>query len=74
MSIFTCAKCGGFASADDGCEEVNGRLVCVDCLSETDDVADPSAAVQAAINYINTRMGPPAMATHGKRLLAILKR
>jgi hypothetical protein len=34
MSIFTCARCGGFADADDGCKEVGDRLVCVDCVND----------------------------------------
>lgn len=31
MSIFVCAACGGYADADDGCEEVAGRLICTEC-------------------------------------------
>lgn len=31
MSIFVCAACGGYANADDGCEEVAGSLICVEC-------------------------------------------
>lgn len=31
MSIFICAACAAYADADDGCEEVAGRLICIDC-------------------------------------------
>ncbi len=45
MSIFICAACGGYADSDDGCEEVAGRLVCIDCdqdrAAASDGDADP---------------------------------
>ncbi len=38
MSMFICARCRGNSDADDGCFEVAGnRLICVDCMAESDD-------------------------------------
>lgn len=39
MSMFICARCDGFRDADDGCEEYGKHdLICVDCLSEFDEI------------------------------------
>ena len=40
MSTFICAKCGGFADSDDGCEERNGQFFCADCLDNEPDQED----------------------------------
>lgn len=44
MSMFICARCGGFADSDDGCESYDAGgghktsgLICIDCLTEEDD-------------------------------------
>lgn len=53
MSIFICAACGGYADADDGCEEVAGRLVCIDCdrLSASEEDAYPINPEEPNGNY-----------------------
>lgn len=44
MSIFYCHQCDNLRDADDGCEEIAGALVCVDCAElEEDDIAEAEA-------------------------------
>lgn len=37
MSVFYCHECDELRDADDGCEEINGALVCVDCAELADE-------------------------------------
>jgi hypothetical protein len=37
MSIFYCHQCDELCDADDGCEEIKGELVCVDCAELEDE-------------------------------------
>jgi hypothetical protein len=34
VSIFYCNRCDELRDADDGCDEVGGELVCVECAEE----------------------------------------
>lgn len=43
MSMFICARCAGYADADDGCDESpGGGLICVDCLDDEPDEEEPT--------------------------------
>lgn len=37
MSIFICGKCDNYADADDGCEEIDDKLICIDCVNDEED-------------------------------------
>jgi hypothetical protein len=52
MSIFYCHRCDELADADDGCDEVDGELICVECAEleeDEDDVADAPSGVTATV-------------------------
>jgi hypothetical protein len=38
MSIFYCESCHALRDSDEGCEEVNGELVCQRCAERLDDI------------------------------------
>lgn len=60
MSLFTCARCAGYADADDGCGETpSGRgLICVDCLDdEPDDESDGCEAIEPSQPHPTTPEG-----------------
>lgn len=47
MSIFYCNHCDELRDADDGCEEIGGELVCIDCAEALDDAdAAPQARTE----------------------------
>lgn len=37
MSLFYCHECDSLSDADDGCEEIAGGLICVECAEELEE-------------------------------------
>lgn len=48
MSIFYCNHCDNLRDADDGCEEIAGDLVCVDCAEDLQAEAEEAEDLRRA--------------------------